>query len=224
MKSNSFFTSLTCFLFFALPVILSPYVVCGAPPSEKTAESEKIAGRDLVFLLTPEFRQKVSEFKISPFEAALILFRDSNLGVTSAKKLKGISSYGTLRCIKGNDYVFSTMPYLYSKGMPMDGTYVDGFTGEYRVILYSPNHPEKYPDIPDFGLFYFSDPLLTVSSEREWQKIVESVCPDVPENARLKWAKKQFEGIQSIQKMLQSLERSRPELTELMQSLSEVGE
>ena len=143
MKSNSFFTSLTCFLFFALAVILSPYVVCGAPPSEKTAESEKIAGRDLVFLLTPEFRQKVSEFKISPFEAALILFRDSNLGVTSAKKLKGISSYGTLRCIKGNDYVFSTMPYIPSKGMPMDGTYVDGFTGEYRVILYSPNHPEN---------------------------------------------------------------------------------
>lgn len=223
MKSNPYFSGLTCFCFFALAVIPSPCVVCDEKTIDKSPESEKTNGSDLVFLLTPEFHQKVEEFKISPFEAALILFRDFNQEVTSVKKLKGISSYGTLRCIKGNDYVFSTSPMIPHKGVLMDGIYLNGFTGEYRVIAYSPNHPEKYAGIPDFGLCYYSDPLFAVSSKSEWLKIVESACPKIPEEERLKWAKKQWKDIQEIRKVMQPMESS-TRFTELIESFRKTRE
>ncbi|MGN1273726.1 MAG: hypothetical protein ACI4UF_03985, partial [Thermoguttaceae bacterium] len=176
--------SFTFFLFFVLAMILSSSAVCDEKTADKSPESEKTNGSDLVFLLTPEFRQKVEEFKISPFEAALILFRDFNQEITSVEKLK--RSLGTLRCVKGDDYVFSTTLMIPHKGVLMDGIYLNGFTGEYRVIAYSPNHPEKYAGIPDFGLCYYSDPLFAVSSKSEWLKIVESACPKIPEEERLK--------------------------------------
>ena len=207
--------SFTFFLFFVLAVLLSPGAVCDEKTADKSPEREKTNGSDLVFLLTPEFRQKVEEFKISPFEAALILFRDFNQEITSVEKLK--RSLGTLRCVKGDDYVFSTTPMIPHKGVLMDGIYLNGFTGEYRMIGYSPNHHEKYAGIPDFGLCYYSDPLFAVSSKSEWLKIVESACPKIPEKERLKWAKKQWEDIQEIRKFMQSMESS-TRFTELIES------
>ena len=177
-------------------------------------ESAETNTSDLVFLLSPEFRQKVEKFKLSPIDAEIVLFREINKAATSAEDLRIFDEAGSLRCIKGNDYVFSTMPYIPDKGVPMDGCYVDGFTGEWRMIGYSENHHEKYVNFPCTGLFYFSLPLLAVRSEQDWIKIVDDACPQVPEEERHKWAKEVFKGNMETRKMYQITDQ----FTELMKS------
>ena len=158
MQSSRCFMGYRCLLLLAFMTLMPSFAICEEKNSASVAESEKRNENEWVFLLTPEFRRKVEKFKISPLEAAIILFREYNREVTSVEKLRGISDFGSLRCIKGNDYVFSLTPYIPKKGVLMDGIYLDGFTGEYRTILYSENHRDKYVKIPQFGLCYFSIP------------------------------------------------------------------
>ena len=223
MQSSRCFMGYRCLLLLAFMTLMPSFAICEEKNSASVAESEKRNENEWVFLLTPEFRRKVEKFKISPLEAAIILFREYNREVTSVEKLRGISDFGSLRCIKGNDYVFSLTPYIPKKGVLMDGIYLDGFTGEYRTILYSENHRDKYVKIPQFGLCYFSIPLLAVSSEQEWIKIVDSACPSIPDTERHKWAEEQFKEILESRKWLQSLGRS-AKFTELMESFQRITE
>lgn len=200
------------FIFFALTV--TTFTSGAEKHSHKTMPNNGGNDLQLIFLLTPEFNKRVKEFDISPWDATLILFREGNKNVKSSEELK-LSPYGSLRCIKGDDYIFSLTPYLpQKKAVPMDGIYLNGFTGEYRMIYFSENHSEKYAKIPNFGLCYFSDPILAVNSEQEWLEIVDGTCSHVPKKERHKWAKEQFTEMQEVKKLYRDTE----EYSKLMES------
>lgn len=181
-------------LIFIITIPLSSY-------GDTNHDNEKI-----IHLFTPEFKEKADQFKISPLQAYVILFSELNRNTTKVENIVDIDTIGGLRCIKGNDYVFSSAPHIPQKGVLMDGYYLDGFTGDFRVIAYSSNHPDKYiKDFPNLYCLYYSTPFLGITSKELWYRIVDSACPRIPEKQRREWAKQKYEWYKSQREMLKEL-------------------
>ena len=205
-----------CFIFWG--VFICSIIIPALSNGDNNSEGEKV-----IHWFTPEFKEKVAQFKISPFQAAVIIFCEYNSHVTSVDKLNSPQVVGGLRCIKGDDYVFSSTPYLPEKGMLMDGIYLNGFTGNFRVIQYSKNHPDKFiKDFPYFSYQYYSCPFYAISSKEQWYKVVDKACPLIPKDQRRKWADQEYAAFASkdntkIKEELKSWDKKFNEMYEFFQ-------